>query len=102
MELWYPVDYADSEPWFEVRGTVVYTTQWHPAGRSPNPWLQIRNGAAYPVLDHPMAGAVRPWYDVEPRRAVQTQANPDPMQFIVVIVAEQSFEMATTGDDRRA
>jgi hypothetical protein len=86
VALWYPVEDDSTGPWFEVRGSMVYTADSHPQGRSSNPWLQVRGGLAYPVLDHPMAGAARPWYEVDAYRVVPAAANPDPMQFTVVIV----------------
>ena len=71
-----------------VRGSMVYASDGHPAGRSVSPWLQIRRGAVYPVLDHPMAGAVRPWYLIDAGRVVPTFANPDPMVFTALTVDE--------------
>ena len=30
------------QPWFELRGSCVYSTDGHPRGASPSPWYQMR------------------------------------------------------------
>lgn len=42
--LVYPLGWDTDElpPWFEVRGTCIYSTDAHPRGASPAPWYQMR------------------------------------------------------------
>jgi hypothetical protein len=32
----------DEQPWFEIRGSCVYSTGGHPRGASSAPWYQMR------------------------------------------------------------
>jgi hypothetical protein len=43
-DLVYPIgsNTDDEQPWFEIRGSCVYSTGGHPRGASSAPWYQMR------------------------------------------------------------